>query len=166
MRKEPKHFTVEVKRRPGVAAKKPAPFLPAPAEPAPQPAASLFRTPSAAQPATTVAERRILPCLVTEAQIDAAQAEALSEAEPVQRARGRPRKAVSPDAPAPLAPRKRGRPRKTPAPAPHPVEHAAPMIETPVAPPPLVLSERRASRLAGELPRGERWKRRLPKALR
>ncbi len=175
MRKEQKSFTVEVKRRPGAAQKKPRAFVPPQPQPASSPAAeALFRTPAptAEQPG---APRRILPCLVTEAALDAAQAEALSDPERVPRPRGRPRKQRDPEDIAPLAPRKRGRPRKLPA---APAERitiaekparAAPVVLTPVLMTPATsTSERAAARRAAtaDLPRGERWKRRLPKALR
>lgn len=170
MRREPKSFTVEVKRRPG-AAKKPAPFVPAPVDEPRQPADALFQAPKEAAAAAEPA-RRILPCLVTEAAIDAAQAEAISEVEPVRR-RGRPRKEPRPDDPAPLAPRKRGRPRKNPVIAvsfDDEEDESGPAIAAPpvVALPPLTLSERAVARrgAVSALPRGERWKRRLPKVLR
>ena len=176
MRKEQKSFTVEVKRRPGVTPKKPRAFVPPQPEPASSPAAeALFRAPApAAEPPG--APRRILPCLVTEAALDAAQAEALADPDRVPRPRGRPRKQRDPEDIAPLAPRKRGRPRKLPA---APAERLtiaekparpAPVVFAPVAfaPPLAPISERAAARRAAtaELPRGERWKRRLPKALR
>jgi hypothetical protein len=173
MRKEPKSFTVEVKRRPGGAAKKPAPFLPvAEARPAPQPADAFFRATAPEPEAPAAPIRRILPCLVTEAAMETAQAEALSTAEPERRPRGRPRKPKNQDEPAPLAPRKRGRPRKNPV-ANVPVVRPAP-VEAPVrvAQSPalvaLTTSERATARRSAVvgLPRGERWKRRLPKAPR
>ena len=71
MRKQPKSFTVEVKRRPSSLTKKPA--LVEPAAPAPQPpaAAAVFSAPESAGAAAD--PRRILPCLVTEAALDAAR---------------------------------------------------------------------------------------------
>jgi hypothetical protein len=170
MRREPKYFTVEVKRRPG-AAKKPASFAPAPVEEPRQPADALFQ-PAKEAPAAPEPARRILPCLVTEAAIDAAQAEAISDIEPVRR-RGRPRKEPRPDDLAPLAPRKRGRPRKNPViavPFGDDEDDAAPAIAAQPATvlPPLTLSDRAVARrgAVSALPRGERWKRRLPKVLR
>ena len=186
MRKVPKSFTVEVKRRPSIVAKKPQPFLPDMPEPAPQRAAdALFRSPDAdATVAASAPERRILPCLVTEAALDAAKAEALVD-EPAARPRGRPRKERAPDDLAPLAPRKRGRPRKVqPASAQERPKKVAQIAKTaqaaPVKPAPRVVAEteaparsalplsglRVAARRSVELPRSERWKRRLPKALR
>lgn len=171
MRKERKAFTVEVKRRPGVGSKKPS--LPTYAllqAPEPQPADALFkpRPPEKVEAQVEEPARRILPCLVTEAAFDAAKEEALTQNALAPRPRGRPRKQRGLDDAAPLAPRKRGRPRKA---APEPVER----LEQPVAPvvlsappAPVGQSVRAVSRRAavGELPRGERWKRRLPKALR
>jgi hypothetical protein len=166
MRKYPKSFTVEVKRRPG-AAKKPAPFLPAIEEqPAPQPSAAFFKSP---EPEPEAPARRILPCLVTEAAIETVQE--LSTAEPERRRRG-PRKQKGPNDPTPLAPRRRGRPRKNPDAAPA-VRLVPAEKQTPDAAPPapivaFLASKRtmtRRSAVSG-LPRGQRWKRRLPKALR
>jgi len=174
MRKEPKSFTVEVKRRPGGAARKPAPFLPElDDKPAPQAADAFFKTPTSEQQSPAVPERRILPCLVTEAAIETAQAKALSTDEPARRPRGRPRKVKGPADPAPLAPRKRGRPRKNPV-ANVPVPRAVPVQKSDgasrppvafVAMPPSDRATARRSAVSG-LPRSERWKRRLPKALR
>ncbi len=171
MRREPKSFTVEVKRRPG-AAKKPAPFPAPPADEPRRPADALFQQPAAEMTSANEPERRILPCLVTEAAIDAAQAEAFSDVEPVRR-RGRPRKEPRPDDAAPLAPRKRGRPRKNPVisiPFDDGEDDVAPTVAARqvVNLPPLTLSGRAAARrgAVSALPRGERWKRRLPRILR
>ena len=174
MRKQPKSFTVEVKRRPNSLGKKAA-FVEAPA-PAPQPsAAALVFAPQPADKAAPADPRRILPCLVTEAAIDAARSAEEADGSLAPRPRGRPRKQRPLDDLAPLAPRKRGRPRKVPLegskPAPQPVRAAAPqpvrvVRTTPAAP--VGESARSNARrdAANELPRGERWKRRLPKALR
>lgn len=174
MRKPQKSFTVEVKRRPTSLGKKAA-FVEAPA-PAPQPSAAalVFSTP----PGDTSAPadpRRILPCLVTEAAIDAARTADEADVSRAPRPRGRPRKQRPLDDLAPLAPRKRGRPRKVPLeasePAPQPVRAAAPrpvrIVQT--TPAAAVGESARSSKrrdAVSELPRGERWKRRLPKALR
>jgi hypothetical protein len=174
MRKEPKNFTVEVKRRPGVAAKKPRPFAPVAPEPAAPPpsAAVLFRAPAPEEQKTEASERRILPCLVTEAALDAAKAEALADHAPVARPRGRPRKERPEGELASAAPRKRGRPRKNPVTSvtpvvidrtPAPPSPVAPVVVAPYQPSARAITRRSA---VAELPRGDRWKRRLPKALR
>ncbi|HMN71734.1 MAG TPA: hypothetical protein PKA55_07680 [Rhodoblastus sp.] len=172
MRKQTKSFTVEVKRRPTSLAKKQS-FPEAPA-PAPQPAAAAAIFAPVAPTGAAEAERRILPCLVTEAAIDAAKAAEEAEPAVAPRKRGRPPKQRSADDLAPLAPRKRGRPRKTPVEAAEPDLPAAPQTVAPsravprVATAPVGASARSGARRAAvsELPRGERWKRRLPKALR
>ena len=183
MRKVQKSFTVEVKRRPAIGSKKPQSFMPEMPEATPQHAAeAIFRkiapAPSAPESAASAFAggegRRILPCLVTEAALDAAKAEALSAEEIAPRPRGRPRKERKPDDLAPLAPRKRGRPRKTQATPPverpaQPAPRAVVAVETAPARP---VAQRTGARIAArrsavaELPRAERWKRRLPKALR
>ena len=174
MRKQPKSFTVEVKRRPSSLTKKPA--LVEPAAPTPQPpaAAAVFSTPESAGAAAD--PRRILPCLVTEAAMDAAKTVEDADLSLEPRRRGRPRKQKGPDDPAPLAPRKRGRPRKNPVtivqlvpepvrpPAPRPAMQVA--RSTPVAAVGASLRSSARRDAVSELPRGERWKRRLPKALR
>lgn len=170
MRKPIKPFAVEVRRRNTRAApvardlEAPAPPPAAPAAPAPA-----LRPSAAPEPA-----RRVLPCLVSEAAVASAAEETLAAAE-TRRKRGRP-KAAPDDAPrvkrpvgrppkaqSELAPRKRGRPRKNPeaqpAPQPAPARIAAPAA--------LERSERSLRRAAdgASLPRGQRWKRRLPRAL-
>lgn len=186
MRKQPKSFTVEVKRRPSSLTRKPGLAEAPVAAPQPPAAAVVFASAGPAPAAAAESQRRILPCLVTEAAIDAAKAVEESQAAPAPRPRGRPRKQRSQEELAPLAPRKRGRPRKIPleakepksqsarAPAAKPVRQPAPAAKTvrqpaPAAPVALVVASARASSrrtAVGELPRGERWKRRLPKALR
>lgn len=170
MRKQPKSFTVEVKRRPGGAQRKPA-FVEAPASGAEAAAAAadvLFRTvdtptvDAAPQP-----ERRILQCLVTEAALDAAHAEATAESAP--RRRGRPPKPKATGESGLVAPRKRGRPRKNPLPearfelSDEAERVVAVTITTPYTPSERALVRRTA---VAALPRGERWKRRLPRVLR
>ncbi|MCB1540077.1 MAG: hypothetical protein KDJ25_04255 [Rhodoblastus sp.] len=155
-------------------AKKPSLVEP-PAPVVAPPAASVLFAPAEASP-TVVAEaqRRILPCLVTEAAIDAAKVVGESDEALAPRKRGRPRKERRPEDLAPLAPRKRGRPRKTQievkesapaarAPVPQPVRQTQPVAAAPVGAS-ARSNVRRAA--ASELPRSERWKRRLPKALR
>lgn len=168
MRKEPKSFRVEVKRRPAFLGRKP---LLAAETPVPAPAEALFAPPSPAPAAVQEPERRILPCLVTEAAIDAARTEAIEEHPRAPRPRGRPRLNRAADDAVAAPPRKRGRPRKVVAVA--SVEAVKPAasaplpkkaVATPPATPSVRASERRAA--TAELPRGERWKRRLPKALR
>jgi hypothetical protein len=178
MRKETKSFKVEVKRRPPIASKKPRPFVPAEPAPTPQPAAQAFFKAPQDTPAPApdpAAARRILPCLVTEAAMDAAKAEALSVAPIAPRPRGRPPKQRTSDDLAPLAPRKRGRPRKVqpvaerPAPAKAPTREVyAPQTASaaPVAPLPTTARSANRRTAVAKLPRSERWKRRLPKALR
>lgn len=179
MRKERKAFTVEVKRRPGQGGKKPAPLMERlPDAPQPHAADSLFKPPAPkAEPRADDASRRILPCLVTEAALDAAKEEALTDYPDAPRPRGRPRKQPVGEPLAPLAPRKRGRPRKAAAEPKEPAIAAervkktavAPAAPAPVlAPAPAGQSARAVLRRAavGDLPRSERWKRRLPKALR
>jgi len=171
MRKPTKSFTVEVKRRPTSLGKKP--MLPDAIAPAPEPpaAAILFSSPEKV-PLVAAEPRRILPCLVTDAAIDAAKAAAEVEEAPAPRPRGRPRKQRNADELAPLAPRKRGRPRKSPVEAKEPAPKPAlqPARQAQPAPALVVVgaSARASMRRAvtDELPRGERWKRRLPKALR
>lgn len=149
-------------------------MLPEAPAPAPEPpAAAVLFSSSGKAPLVAAEPRRILPCLVTDAAIDAAKAAAEVADAPAPRPRGRPRKQRHADELAPLVPRKRGRPRKSPVeakePAPKPVRQPAQPARQPQ--PALVIvgasaraSARRAA--ADELPRGERWKRRLPKALR
>ncbi|MCB1535499.1 MAG: hypothetical protein KDJ44_12430 [Rhodoblastus sp.] len=174
MRKQSRSFTVEVKRRPTSLTKKPVFAEPSPSIPAPPAAALVFAAAEPAPNAVEEAQRRILPCLVTEAAIDAAKAVEETEEAIAPRRRGRPRKQQSADDLAPLAPRKRGRPRKIPleareqaqspsAPAPQPVR----VVQT-VPAAPVGASVRSNARRAAvsELPRSERWKRRLPKTLR
>lgn len=173
MRKPTKSFTIEVKRRPTSLARKPGfAEMPAPiAEPAA--AAAIFARVEAA-PAAAEAERRILPCLVTEAAMDAAKAAVEAEPAIAPRRRGRPPKQRAADDLAPLAPRKRGRPRKNsidasePKPAVAPQAAASPRPAPRVVAAPVGASARSGARreAVSELPRGERWKRRLPKALR
>lgn len=174
MRKPTKSFTVEVKRRPTSLNKKPL-LVDAPAPVPEPPAAAVLFSSTEKAPAVAAEPRRILPCLVTDAAIDAAKAAAEIDEAPASRPRGRPRKQRNAEELAPLAPRKRGRPRKTPVEAKEP---APKPVRAPVQPPRQVrpapalvvvgasarASERRAA--VDELPRGERWKRRLPKALR
>ncbi len=173
MRKPTKSFTVEVKRRPTSLSKKPMLVEAPAATPEPPSAAALFSAPDKALVAAE--PRRILPCLVTDAAIDAAKAAADTDDAPAPRPRGRPRKQRNADELAPLAPRKRGRPRKSPVEAkeaaPTPVRQTAQPARPAQPSPALVVvgagsraSARRAA--ADDLPRGERWKRRLPKALR
>jgi hypothetical protein len=176
MRKEPKHFTVEVKRRPAAGAKKPRAFVPVEAAPAATAADILFRAPDASvEPPKDEPARRILPCLVTEAALETAKAEALADHAPPPRPRGRPRKERTDADLAPVAPRKRGRPRKVPIDmaAERPSASAQPQRFAPVFEPPAEIepyqpSDRAIARRSAvaALPRGERWKRRLPKALR
>jgi hypothetical protein len=165
-----------VKRRPSAGAKKPRPFVQPEAAPAPTPADILFRAPDASVEAPREeAPRRILPCLVTEAAMETAKAEALADHAPPPRPRGRPRKERSDVDLAPVAPRKRGRPRKIlidiaverPSASTHP-QRSAPVFETPAELEPYQPSDRAIARRSAvaALPRGERWKRRLPKALR
>ena len=172
MRKPSRFFTVEVKRRPTSLAKKPSLAEPPAPVPAPPAASVVFAPVEPAPTAVAEAQRRILPCLVTEAAIDAAKVAGDDDAVLAPRKRGRPRKERGPEDLAPLAPRKRGRPRKTQvevkesapaAPAPQPARQAP---TTPAAP--VGASARSNVRRAAtsELPRSERWKRRLPKALR
>lgn len=175
MRKQPKSFTVEVKRRPTSLARKPSLADMAPATAVSPAAAAIFASVATAPPAAGDAQRRILPCLVTEAKMDAAKAAVDADPSEAPRRRGRPRKQPGLDDLAPLAPRKRGRPRKQPvqaqeakaqparAPAAQATQAARPAPGAPVG-----AGERAVARRAAvsELPRGERWKRRLPKALR
>ena len=179
MRKQAKSFTVEVKRRPTSLTKKPAFVEPSPSIAAPLAAALVFAAPEPAPAAVEEAQRRILPCLVTEAAIDAAKAVEETDEATAPRRRGRPRKQQSADDLAPLAPRKRGRPRKVPLeaegreakgrqqsqsdPAPQPVH----VVQTvPAAPVGASMRSNTRRAAVSELPRGERWKRRLPKTLR
>lgn len=177
MRKQPKSFTVEVKRRPTSLAKKPA--LTEPAAPMTEQAVAaeaVFLRQDAPAATAAEAERRILPCLVTEAAMDAAKAAVEEDPALAPRKRGRPPKQRTAEDLAPLAPRKRGRPRKNPLevkeqtaprqPAPAPAVQPRPMAL--VAAAPVGASARSGARRAAVsgLPRSERWKRRLPKALR
>ncbi len=171
MRRQPKSFTVEIKRRVGAPARKPV-FIEMPdigadsatvaadallgaAKPAPAP------TPEPSSPAG-----RILPCLVTEAALDAAQAEATVEE--AARRRGRSPKARNADETAIVAPRKRGRRRKIPLEEtrfevrdePEPL---VAVVVTPYTPSARAIGRRSA---VSALPRGDRWKRRLPRILR
>lgn len=176
MRKEPKHFTVEVKRRPAAGAKKPRAFVKAEAAPAPVAADILFRASDAnVEAPKEEPARRILPCLVTEAAIETAKAEALADHAPPPRPRGRPRKERTESDLAPIAPRKRGRPRKIPLDvtaerpsASVPPQRFVQAFEPPAELEPYQPSDRAIARRSAvaALPRGERWKRRLPKALR
>lgn len=174
MRKPTKSFTVEVKRRPTSLSKKHL-LVDAPAPMPEPPAAAVLFSSAEKAPAIAAEPRRILPCLVTDAAMDAAKAAAEIDDAPAPRLRGRPRKQHDAAELAPLASRKRGRPRKTPAeakePAPKPARPPVqPQRQVRLAPALVVVgasaraSERRAA--VDELPRGERWKRRLPKALR
>ena len=111
-------------------------------------------------------QRRILPDLIAEAAITE---QAASQVEPEPRRRGRPPKVRTDE---PVVARKRGRPRKT-------VVDAAPKVfdvdtweQTVPVPAPVIVTEmqyfvaserRRAARSSAHLPRGERWKRRLPR---
>lgn len=170
MRKQPKSFTVEVKRRAGAPARKPV-LVETPEIGADAVAAAadvLFRSAEmSAEPTVPQSSGRILPCLVTEAALDAAQAEA--EVEQAPRRRGRPPKARTPDEGVATAPRKRGRPRKVAV-----TEALLDLrddatslgfvtVAQPYTPSARALGRRSA---VAALPRGERWKRRLPKALR
>lgn len=174
MRKQSRSFTVEVKRRPTSRTKKPSFVEPSPSIPTPPAAALVFAAAEPAPASVEETQRRILPCLVTEAAIDAAKAVDETDEAVAPRRRGRPRKQQSVDDLAPLAPRKRGRPRKIPleaaeqpkgqgAPAPQPVRVVRTVPTAAVG-----ASARSSARRAAvsELPRSERWKRRLPKALR
>lgn len=178
MRKQPKSFTVEVKRRPTSLARKAALAEPdAPMTEQAVAAEAVFSRPEAsATAAAAEAERRILPCLVTEAAMDAAKAAVEDDPALAPRKRGRPPKQRTAEDLAPLAPRKRGRPRKIQGetqeqaaprqPAPAPAVQPRP-VEL-VAAAPVGASARSGARRAAVsgLPRSERWKRRLPKALR
>ena len=73
MRKPSRSFTVEVKRRPTSLAKKPSLVEPPAPVPAPPAASVVFAPVEPAPTAVAEAQRRILPCLVTEAAIDAAK---------------------------------------------------------------------------------------------
>ena len=111
-------------------------------------------------------QRRILPDLIAEAAITE---QAALQVEPEPRRRGRPAKIRTDE---PVVPRKRGRPRKA-------VLDSAPKVfdvdtweQTVPVPAPIVVPEmqyfvvsarRRAARSSDHLPRGERWKRRLPR---
>lgn len=171
MRKQPKSFTVEVKRRAGAPARKPV-FAETPhidADSVAAAADALFgapkSTPSPA-PKSPAPAGRILPCLVTEAALDAAQAEATVEQAP--RRRGRPPKPRNADETAIAAPRKRGRPRKVPLAEARfefrdESDAMAVVPVTPYTPSARAIGRRSA---VSALPRGERWKRRLPRVLR
>ncbi len=173
MRKPIKPFSVEVKRRSARAVAPPEkPLAPSVAAPAPVSPAPLAPTPLAPAPASAHKPAgRILQCLVSEAAGEAiaeqnlaraGERRAASRKPPVagKRPVGRPRKMADETA---AAPRKRGRPRKTPA------QEAVPSPAAPVAMASAVSRSDRAVRRAREvaaLPRGQRWKRRLPKTLR
>ncbi|MFT4096146.1 MAG: OmpA family protein, partial [Rhodoblastus sp.] len=92
----------------------------------PAAAAAIFARVEAAPAGAAEAERRILPCLVTEAAMDAAKAAVEAEPAIAPRRRGRPPKQRAADDLAPVAPRKRGRPRKVPIEAAEPKPAAPP----------------------------------------
>lgn len=186
MRRSTKPFTVEVKKR-GGRRRDTGDFVPERAAPANasfdemvgrdirfRDAESLFRAvppvetgfaepesapPLAIEPApfqSDTTPRRILPDLIAEAALS----EATLAAVPEPRRRGRPPKDRSNDPPQPV------RARKSPEPD---FEDVAPIEEMDeIALPPAVLylaasARRRARRATDNLPRAERWKRRLPK---
>ena len=132
----------------------------------PSAGAAFFKTPEQISDVSPAAPRRILPDLVAEAALSEATLAAL----PLPRRRGRPPKAlVDGGEPRPAA--KRGRPRRVPLP-PQPafsffdMEEPRPAPVTPAVPSIRYLAaseRRRARRDTTHLPRGERWKRRLPK---
>jgi hypothetical protein len=206
MKKAVKPFKVEVKRRPG---KSNAPFLP---EPQDERSGAIFKSGATfknefsallkseeeldAKPASAESIGRVLPCLVSEAAVENAQAQSLADAEArlhdeqkVRRPVGRPKKIADADAPA----RPRGRPKKQAgAPSTRTADHTrkvidfierftrdddapavAPVRSTAARPPQqpqslnVSVSARRQARreLLANLPRGQRWKKRLPEAL-
>ncbi|MFV0279155.1 MAG: hypothetical protein ACK5JM_00170 [Rhodoblastus sp.] len=183
MRKPSKSFTVEVKRRPNSLVRKPPAAVAPLAAPEKQAADRLFAAPPDAPAEAAETQRRILPCLVTEAALDASRA---VEPEPEPRRRGRPPKredfeqaAHKQDAAgARERVRKIGVPDRKGA-QPEAQEQRPPELAAsglaashakiaPVAAvdarPPRARAARRAT--ASDLPRGERWKRRLPKVVR
>ncbi len=122
------------------------------AEPETAPPVAIEPAPLPSDPAP----RRILPDLIAEAALS----EATLAAVPEPRRRGRPPKDRTEDPPRPV------RPRKSPE---LEFEEDVPVAEIyEIAPPPAVLylaasARRRARRATDNLPRAERWKRRLPK---
>lgn len=106
--------------------------------------------------------RRILPSLLV-AEVHEPELEPPAEPERLPRVR----RASPPTAPADGAPRRRGRPRKVLAQdAAEVAQLVAPVPPQPVMETaPIIMRQRRPDRAGSEkLPRGERWKRRLPKA--
>ncbi|MDE2578790.1 MAG: hypothetical protein KGL46_08310 [Hyphomicrobiales bacterium] len=171
MRKPVRAFTVEVKK---THTRKPFDVtLPAST---PQPQAEAFFAPpgAAAAPAPQGEARRVLPCLVSQAAVEEARQREIEEAatRAAPRPVGRPRKPkIDDDAPAPKG-RKRGRPPKQPMSDATRIAQVA-LVDAPVAlsdaaidSVAAALRDRGAARAeaAQNLPRSERWKRRLPRA--
>lgn len=134
-------------------------------DPVTEPAPTLFS--AAAEPAFQKPDlkletsRRILPDLVAEAALNEAATAAVPQ--PARR-RGRPPKQIS-DSP-PLATKRRGRPPGVRRIVEAPPSSVSDGVTPFVVPAVLYLAasaRRRAARDTGNLPRGERWKRRLPK---